>query len=358
MLARTPITRRRALFVLAASLPACVTVAPPEAPPTASAVPLGELVLVAPSMQGGAFRGGDNLRQTLARVHDIAYRLRTRSLGRCGSRQVAQYGFVAGNLAALRALQLEPSTAESDPDERLAVWHVVAGSPAAGAGLREGDVIERIGADAVPAGVAGLEALRSALASAEARRHGLSLQVRRGAAALALNLHAEPGCDIPAVLASDHLLPWAGGELLLAEAPDAMLAFALAHSAALRLNGPGRGLAVGGAEIGEGIDFTLSMFSLALGLATLGGWSAKPVDLFHGSEGSGRAAAEARLREEAELAADALALKMLHQAGFDAEPMFVVWERHADRLDAAGMRQRLGRLREQWARRGAEAGPR
>ncbi len=109
-------------------------------------------------------------------------------------------------------------------------------------------------------------------------------------------------------------------------ANDSMVAFAIAHTEALRMTGPRRGIALSWGDLGEGVDFSLSMVSLALGVVTLGGWSAKPVDIFQGpSRDETEKKVKTRLHDDADIKADALALKMVHMAGYPIEEVIAAW---------------------------------
>jgi hypothetical protein len=76
----------------------------------------------------------------------------------------------------------------------------------------------------------------------------------------------------------------------------------------LRANAPSPGSSAGAAA-GKAIDATLSGLSLMIGIATLGGWSAKPVNIF--GDGDSASAPWSAVERDADL----LALHMVAAAG-------------------------------------------
>jgi membrane-associated protease RseP (regulator of RpoE activity) len=313
-------------IAMLAPLAGCTTLqVEPPLSAAAGAIDLGEIVVL-PWVPGSSdlnFSSAQALLRAVSRLSELSYRVRTRAVDPWGSPRAPAWGFVAGNRALLDSLTLGASAGEIGMDERLAVLHVVPGSPAAGAGLVARDVIEQVDGQAAASGLRGALELGRRLSGND---RALTLVVRRGDRQQTLSLSPVMGAAFRTPLASDRLFPWDSGRLPLETAGDALVGFAIAHIAELGRQPSGRTLAGAAGKAGDAVDFSLSLVSLAVGLATLGGWSAKPVDIFDDAASHRQStAALLQYRREAALKADKAALALIYAAGMDPADVVAQW---------------------------------
>lgn len=319
-------TRRRFLQLASVmSVAGCTTLQiEPPLSATAGALDLGEVIAL-PYVPGNAdlsFGSAQTLLRTVSRLSDLSFRMRTRAVEAWGSPRAPAWGFVAGNLALFEALGVGTSTVEVGVDERLSVLHVVPGSPAAATGLMVGDVIERVDGQAVAPGLPGALELGRRLSGNE---RALDLVIGRGQQQ-SLSLSPVTGAAFRTPMISDRSFPWDGGRLPLATTGDTLLGFAIAHIAELGRQPAGRTVAGAAGNVGEAVDFSLSLVSLAVGIATLGGWSAKPVDIFNdGTAHRHSTEALLRYRREAALRSDKAALRLVQATGMNPADVVTQW---------------------------------
>ncbi len=323
----------------AAAGSACTTVRLEDDLPPALAE-AGEVAFVPGSLSGEDYAGGETLHAAIARVHELACRLRLRATAALLGR-APLWGLVVLDADLLDALRLPAGEAGSGV---AMVAHVAGDSPAARAGLARGDLIERVGTP--DDGAAGDTPRRRLLARAAAAAP-IELQLRRGDERRTVVLQPADAAALTPVLMSDRVFVWQGDALPLAQVDDTLLAFAIAHQAAMRRQAGRTRRVAAPAQAGEAVDLGLSAVSLLLGIATLGGWSAKPVDIFDDrSSAAQRADARIALWREAVLAADRSAFEVMRAAGFDPQALLRAWPLQAEPREDGSESPRLRALRD------------
>lgn len=337
-----PVDRQRRALLLslgAASLGGACTTVRLDDPTPSTLLDAGELAFLPASVTGEDYAGGDTLRAAVTRLHALAWRLRMHPPAGVAAEAPA-HGLVLLDADLRAALRVAPV---DDGESLLEVADVIDGSPATQAGLARGDLVERVDGQAAAPDDPLRRRLLARLADPAAEA---ALGVRRGPQRLAIRLRAGRSAALTPVLGSDRFFVWQGDTLPLATVDDALLAFAIAHQAAMRREvGRTRAVVDGGAG-GEVVDGGLSALSLLLGIATLGGWSAKPVDVFDERAAAGRRAqARTTLWRDAVLAADRSAFEWIRSAGFDVAALLRDWPLHAERAEDASGSPRLQALR-------------
>lgn len=292
-------TPRWRMTALVLALAACASAPAPEplVPLRTDADGLGDVALVAPLPPDTAVVDAVLVEQALARVLELSHGLRVRGRAWCGRYQAGTLG-----------LALRMAAADDQP---VAVLHVAAGSPASKAGLRAGDTIEAFDGTAIPAGKDGLQGLQRAFERARLATRAVPVSLRRGNDAIAVKVVPEAACDFRTAVTRDGALEIGSQRVAVAGADGGRLAALMAAEASrqmLRAAAAGAEPTVG-ARAGLAVDAGLSGLSLLIGIATLGGWSAKPVNIF------GDGASDAPSWSEVERDADLLALHMLAAAG-------------------------------------------
>ena len=162
---------------------------------------------------GGAGGGAEPrdvvLRQLLAqqaRIWDLSYPLLSHGSDLCPAQVRANFGFQAWTRWDIGGQYRIASMSVYGLDDRLRVVHVLPSSPAAEAGLRAGDVIERIGWHRIPAGKTAGAALQQVIDREAAAGTPLAFHLRRGEGRLTIEMVPRPQCDFTLILTeSDHI---------------------------------------------------------------------------------------------------------------------------------------------------------
>lgn len=143
------------------------------------------------------------LRQLLAqqaRVWNLGDPILSGGTELCPKQVRANFGFLAWTRWDIGGLYQTASMELYGLDDNLRVVHVLAGSPAAEAGLRAGDVIEKIGWYEIPTGASGGPALQRILEREAVAGRPLTFHLRRGEQRLTIEMAPRPQCDFQLVL--------------------------------------------------------------------------------------------------------------------------------------------------------------
>lgn len=140
------------------------------------------------------------LLQEQARLWNVSDPILTQGVEVCRERTRPSFGFVAWTRWDIDRRYRIASMGQYGLDDRLRVVHVLSGSPADLAGLRAGDVIEKLGPHDMPTGQAAGAAL-GLIVQREARV-GVpqTFQVRRGATRHRFEMVPRPQCDIDLIV--------------------------------------------------------------------------------------------------------------------------------------------------------------
>lgn len=143
------------------------------------------------------------LRQLLeqqARVWNVGDPILSGGTELCPGRVRANFGFLAWTRWDIGGHYRIASMELYGLDDSVRVVHVLAGSPAAKAGLRAGDVIEQIGWHKIPSGTTGGTALQQILEREAVAGRPLTFHLRRGEERLTIEMAPRPQCDFQLVL--------------------------------------------------------------------------------------------------------------------------------------------------------------
>lgn len=153
--------------------------------------------------EGATQPTGVVLRQLLqeqARLWDVSDPILTRGVEVCRERTRANFGFVAWTRWDIDRRYRIAAMGQYGLDDRLRVVHVLPGSPAHAAGLRGGDVIERIGPHDMPSGKPAGAALGLILQRETRAGVAESFRVRRGDRRLSFDMVPRRQCDIDLIV--------------------------------------------------------------------------------------------------------------------------------------------------------------
>lgn len=177
------------LLVAIASLAACTTIADPGPSRPATPVPAAT----------GVTEGLERYMEQRRHVEAVAWRLRRAALAECRrqDRTRRDTGIVVWSLANFPA-PADRARLQQDwgLDDRVSVALAVDGAPAAGAGMRPGNVILRVNGEALPVGSGGTQRF-IARANAATREGDLRLDLADGRS---LTILPEETCDITPLL--------------------------------------------------------------------------------------------------------------------------------------------------------------
>lgn len=140
-------------------------------------------------------------------LQDMAWRLRTTGLKLCPEDQVRMFGWVWKDTSAMEEKDRALFSGVYGLKSGIVITHVIFGSPAALAGLREIDVIRSVNGVAIPethsteAFVRSLEAL-----TLPTSNQTLALGVERGDEQLTLDIVPVKTCSFPVILVKDDSL--------------------------------------------------------------------------------------------------------------------------------------------------------
>lgn len=143
------------------------------------------------------------LRQLLeqqARVWNVGDPILSGGTGLCPDQVRANFGFLAWTRWDIGGHYRIASMELYGLDDSLRVVHILAGSPAAEAGLRAGDVIEQVGWHKIPSGSAGGAALQQIVEREAVAGRPLAFHLRRGEERLTIEMAPRPQCDFQLVL--------------------------------------------------------------------------------------------------------------------------------------------------------------
>lgn len=143
------------------------------------------------------------LRQLLAqqaRVWDVGYPILSRGAGLCPEQLRANFGFQAWTRWDIGGRYQIASMSVYGLDDHVRVVHVLPDSPAAEAGLRAGDVIEKISWYKIPVGKTAGAAMQQILDREAAVDVPLAFHLRRGEQRLAIDMMPRPQCDFALIL--------------------------------------------------------------------------------------------------------------------------------------------------------------
>ena len=180
------------------------------------------------------------LRQLLAqqaRVWNVSYPLLSHGSELCPDHVRANFGFQAWTRWDIAGQYRIASMNVYGLDDQVRVVHVLAGSPAAEAGLRAGDQIERIGWHKIPSGKTASAALQQILEREAVAGSPLAFHLRRGDQRLTIEIAPRQHCDFALILTEsdqinaffDHRKVYLTHGLALFVADDSELAAVIAH---------------------------------------------------------------------------------------------------------------------------------
>lgn len=153
---------------------------------------------------GGAAEPRDVvLRQLLtqqARLWDVGYPLLSRGSELCPGQVRANFGFQAWTRWDIGGRYRIASMAVYGLDDHVRVVHVLPGSPAAEAGLRAGDVIEKISWHQLPSGERASAAMQQILQREASVGAPMAFHLRRGEQRLAIDIVPRLQCDFDLIL--------------------------------------------------------------------------------------------------------------------------------------------------------------
>jgi hypothetical protein len=160
-------------------------------------------------VSGGGVSGGAAaprdvvLRQLLtqqARLWDVSYPILSRGGELCPGQARASFGFQAWTRWDIGGQYQIASMSVYGLDDHLRVVHVLPASPAAEAGLRAGDVMEKISWHKIPTGKTAGAALERILQREAAVGAPLAFYLRRGGERLVIEMAPRPQCDFALIL--------------------------------------------------------------------------------------------------------------------------------------------------------------
>ena len=166
--------------------------------------------------KGASEPTGVVLRQMLqeqARLWNVSAPILSEGVDVCRERTRPSFGFVAWTRWDIDRDYRIASMGQYGLDDHLRVVHILPGSPAAAAGLRAGDVIEKLGPHDMPTGKSAGTAL--GLIVQRETRVGVSqtFQVRRGVERHRFEIVPQPQCDIDLVVTeSDRVNAFVHGQ--------------------------------------------------------------------------------------------------------------------------------------------------
>jgi hypothetical protein len=325
------VTRHRLLPVVLASVLWVGAGSASYGETAASSLGIGDVFVVGPAPYG--YLDWNSSAGAAKRLLDISYRLRVGSQRHCATRVAYEIGLSYLNLAGARLIALREAENLVGLDERPAVVQVVTDSAASKADIRVGDIIEKLNDVAVPAGGEGANLLQAELDRVRQSGASAKFLLQRGTSEVTATVLPEKACDFSIAFTPELYIAWTAGSLCVGirasmmEAPDdAIVAFVMAHQAAHGLMGHDEKLAKAMNQV-QPADVPLSAISLLLGIVTLGGWPAKPIEVFGGIT-------EDQLRGEFEPKADLLAVHMLTASGYPPAAAAAALQRAAARKEA------------------------
>lgn len=204
----------------------------------------------------------EQLRQQDLRVATVAYRLSLSSRAVCPRSAVPQLGFVLHSLAQYSHAEREAAASGYGLARGVGVMAVVAGSPAALAGLEPNDQLVSVNGVPLPqvessGGRASVERAETIIRE-QADKGAVSIRVARAQGERQVQFAAELGCPTDVELVTDgNVNAWADGARVMVTSAilgqcrsDDELAIVIAHEMAHNLLHHRRRLAAAGVEMG------------------------------------------------------------------------------------------------------------
>jgi len=267
------------------------------------------------------------LRQLLeqqARVWNVGAPILSDGTELCPERLRARFGFIAWTRWDIGGYYRIASMELYGLDDHVRVVHILAGSPAAGAGLQADDVIEQIGWHKIPSGTTGGGALQQIVEREAVAGQPLTFHLRRGEERLTIEMAPRPQCDFQLVLTeSDQINAFFDQRMVHLTygltrfvADDTELAAVISH-----ILGHAMLAHVGERSLTEDLVEQLD----AMRVATLA-WEERDLIAAAGLTPEARP-----FTLEQEIQADRLALELMSRAGYRLDALGEVWRR----LDAA-----------------------
>lgn len=312
--------RLRAIFALtvAAALAACASPKP---------VPLETITSTAAT---GADPAGTEarLKALLAdeqRLNDVFGRLVTSNADLCGEAYVPTFGFRLWSITDFADAIREPARAAFDLDDRLQVYAVAAGEPAADAGVKPGDILKAVEGKALATGPEGRTQFAEGVTAGLLKRGAVRFTFEREGKTRKTRLKALKSCPYAVALAigddpnaaTDGATVFVTTGMLDFAAADRDLAIVLGHEIAhairshpkLPLATPGRPATTGAGRVfGAVIDLAAGIGDAAY--AAVGGLT------------------DARRNSiAAEMEADEIGLYLAARAGYDVSSVGDIWRR-------------------------------
>ena len=317
-LTRTTLTAKRLLLLPAALLlSACATVSlPPDQQPAGPSEP------TAPAVGAIELHALQTVVGLQDRLYRVAAPLLINNLDLCRNNARNLLGLTAKNKYSYSADFIAAAEQALGMDERLQTMGVLAGSGAAQAGIRRGDILLAVENQPLPQGQNAERQAAAILAPLVANRASIKLTVLRDGAALTTDVPLTPACAFGIELGnSDHVNAYADGYRVLvtrgmmaAVRSDEELAYVmakemahnvLAHAARLQMS----------ATIGGVIDNLTRMYPDMSALSGTAGIRPMP--------------------QELDAMADKLSLYMLARAGYSIERVVPFWRRMASLYPAS-----------------------
>ena len=183
-----------AALVLAAPLIACASPKPVEL------VPITSAAIAAPTQGETATKLGA-LIDDERRINDVFGRLVTSNAELCGSDFVPAFGFKLWSIEDFEPAMRAAAKEALGLDERLQVYAVGAGLPAAAAGVKPGDILARVEGRKLEAGNAGRMQFSAGVTEGLIKRGNVRFEFLRDGKRRTARLNALKSCPFSAVLA-------------------------------------------------------------------------------------------------------------------------------------------------------------
>jgi hypothetical protein len=183
-----------AALVLAATLTACAT------PEPVALVPITSAAIAAPTQSETATRLGA-LIDDERRINDVFGRLITSNADLCGPDFVPAFGFKLWSIEDFEPAMRAAASEALGLDERLQVYAVGAGLPAAAAGVKPGDILTRVEGRRLEPGASGRLQFSAGVTEGLIKRGNVRFEFERDGKRRKARLNALKSCPFSASLA-------------------------------------------------------------------------------------------------------------------------------------------------------------